>query len=87
MAIFAVLFLALGQMADLGSVGELEGTREGFLAQLAIANLWLVIFNLVPAFPMDGQGAARALSMRYDRARATRIAAQCRARHWRWYSA
>lgn len=74
--IFAVLFLILGRVADVTSIGELEGTREGFLAQVAMANLALVIFNLIPAFPMDGGRVLRALlSMRYDRARATRLAA------------
>ncbi len=76
LVIFAVLFLFLGKVADVASIGELEGTREGFLAQVAMANLALVIFNLIPAFPMDGGRVLRALlSMRFDRPRATRIAA------------
>ena len=50
--------------------------RPGFWARLAAVNLFLVLFNLIPAFPMDGGRVFRALlSIPFGRVKATRIAA------------
>jgi Zn-dependent protease/predicted transcriptional regulator len=74
--IAGVLIFILGRETDIGHLGQLQSPRGELFAKLASVNIWLALFNLIPAFPMDGGRVLRALlatSMNY--ARATQIAA------------
>jgi Zn-dependent protease/CBS domain-containing protein len=71
-AILAYLFVtnSLGPMANWTLAGST------FLERLMLVNLWLVAFNLIPAFPMDGGRVLRALlAMRLEYTQATQVAA------------
>ena len=75
LVIAAVLILLLGGLPPPESLLSMQGPRA-LLAQLALANVILLVFNLVPAFPMDGGRILRAaLSARLGHERGTRLAA------------
>jgi Zn-dependent protease/CBS domain-containing protein len=70
--IAAGLFLSSG----LRPSAEFALDRGNLAERLLFVNLFLVFFNLLPAFPMDGGRVLRALlALRLDYARATNIAA------------
>ncbi|WP_207484115.1 site-2 protease family protein [Arenibaculum pallidiluteum] len=73
--IAGVLFLLLNGPLPAGSA-EVQNPGVDLLARLATANLFLAVFNLLPAFPMDGGRVLRALlAQRMGYARGTRVAA------------
>lgn len=70
-----LLFLALGAIEP-ENLARIEDPRVSLLARLAVTNVFLVLFNMIPAFPMDGGRVLRALlAMKLGAARATRLAA------------
>ena len=74
--IWAVLVVFLGAGAPMETLAEIDDPAAGFWARLAALNLFLALFNLLPAFPMDGGRVFRALlSVPMGRVRATRTAA------------
>lgn len=77
----AIVALLYGTLRITGTPTTLVGARSGsagaFIAQMLWVNVVLLVFNLLPAFPMDGGRVLRALlAMRMPFARATVVAAQ-----------
>ncbi len=76
LVIAAILFLWVQLTAVFAPLEQLSVTTGPFLERLLMVNLGLVLFNMIPAFPMDGGRVLRAvLATRLPYVRATQIAA------------
>jgi Zn-dependent protease len=75
-AIAAILFVWLAVSASFDPLQLMAVTTGPFLEKIIAVNIFMLAFNMIPAFPMDGGRVLRAvLAMRTSHGRATQIAA------------
>ena len=75
-AIALILFFLLLMTNGYVPVDKLTMTEGSFIERLMLVNVFLLVFNMIPAFPMDGGRVLRALlALRGDYTGATQTAA------------
>ena len=76
-----LLLIVMGFSVDSSSMAKglanIDDPAHSLLARLAAANIFLVVFNMIPAFPMDGGRVLNAiLAMNMDKRKAMTISAR-----------
>src|SRR4051794_25736058 len=75
-AIAVALVVFAHARLNMGDLNAIESTSASLTDQLAAVNIFIALFNMIPAFPMDGGRVLRALlAAKLDFVRATEIAA------------
>src|SRR6476646_6528741 len=70
------LVAVAGPLVNIGDLYAVESPDGSMIDRLAAVNLFLAVFNMIPAFPMDGGRVLRALlAARLGYVRATKVAA------------